>query len=40
MVARATCRAGASITADAEGIFVQVDFDDVQRRMHERRTGR
>jgi hypothetical protein len=39
MVARATCRAGENVTADAEGIFVQVDFDDVQRRMQERRTG-
>lgn len=40
MVVKATCRAGEGVTADAEGIFVRVDFDDVQRRMHQRRERR
>ncbi len=37
MIARATCHAGDTLTADAEGLFVKVDFDEVQRRMKERR---
>ncbi len=37
MIARATCHAGGTLTADAEGLFVQVDFDEVQQRMKERR---
>ncbi|MBW2361088.1 MAG: PaaI family thioesterase [Deltaproteobacteria bacterium] len=32
-VARATCHAGDRLTADAEGIFIGVDFDEVEERM-------
>lgn len=38
LVARATCHAGDTLTADAEGVFVEVDFGEVQRRMQRRRT--
>ncbi len=34
---RATCRAGDLLTADAEGIFLRVDFKEIQKRMQERR---
>lgn len=37
LIARATCHAGDTLTADAEGLFVRVDFDEVQQRMRERR---
>lgn len=40
LLARATCHAGETLTAEAEGLFVRVDFDDVERRMQERRSGR
>jgi hypothetical protein len=33
IVARATCHAGETLTADAKGTFVRVDFDVVRRRM-------
>jgi acyl-coenzyme A thioesterase PaaI-like protein len=33
IVARATCHAGETLTADAKGTFVRVDFDEVRRRM-------
>ena len=39
MVIRATCRAGEILTADATGLFVRVDFAEVQQRMAERRDG-
>lgn len=35
---RATCHAGETLTADAVGLFVRVDFGDVQRRMADRRS--
>lgn len=35
--ARATCHAGETLTADARGIFVRVDFEAVEQRMAERR---
>lgn len=38
VVARATCHAGETFAADAEGIFVKVDFDEVQRRMRDRKA--
>ena len=37
VVARATCHAGETLTADAEAIFLAVDFDDVRGRMLERK---
>jgi acyl-coenzyme A thioesterase PaaI-like protein len=33
VVARATCHARNRLTADARGIFIPVDFDEVRRRM-------
>jgi len=33
MVAHATCHAGDVLTAQAKGLFVRVDFDEVRRRM-------
>lgn len=39
LVARATCHAGDTLTADAEGIFVRVDFNEVEERMRARREG-
>jgi len=40
LVARASCHAGDTLTADAEGIFIEVDFDEVQERMMQRRLAR
>jgi acyl-coenzyme A thioesterase PaaI-like protein len=40
LVARATCHAGDTLTADAEGVFIEVDFDEVQERMMRRRLAR
>lgn len=37
LVARATCRSGDTVTAEAEGLFVKVDFAEVQARMRARR---
>ena len=37
IVARATCHAGDTLTADAEGLFVRVDFNEIQTLMRERR---
>lgn len=37
LTARATCHAGETLTADARGLFVRVDFDEVKERMRERR---
>ena len=37
LVVKATCHAGDTLTADAEGIFVRVDFNEVNQRMQERR---
>ncbi len=39
LVARATCHAGDTLTADAEGVFVRVDFNQVEERMRARREG-
>jgi len=39
IVARATCHAGDTLTAEAKGLFVHVDFEEVQARMQRRRTG-
>lgn len=33
VTARATCHAGATLTADAEAIFLGVDFDEIRDRM-------
>ena len=35
---RATCHAGETLTADARGLFVRVDFDEVRQRMADRRA--
>jgi acyl-coenzyme A thioesterase PaaI-like protein len=40
LVARATCHAGETLTAEAEGVFVRVDFGEVQQRMQQRRARR
>ena len=40
IVARGTCHAGDTLTADAEALFIRVDFDEMQERMEERREGR
>jgi acyl-coenzyme A thioesterase PaaI-like protein len=37
IVARATCHAGDTLTADAEGLFLRVDFREVEERMRDRR---
>jgi len=37
VVARATCHAEGRLTAEAEGLFVKVDFDRVRDRDHDRR---
>ena len=39
-VAKATCHAGDTLTAEAEALFIQVDFEEVQTYMAERRQGR
>lgn len=39
LVARARCFAGDTLTADAEGVFVRVDWQEVQERMLRRREG-
>jgi acyl-coenzyme A thioesterase PaaI-like protein len=39
LVARATCHAGDTLTAEAEGVFIHVDFEEVTARMRERRDG-
>ena len=38
VTARATCHAGATLTADAEAIFVGVDFEEIRGRMLSRRA--
>ena len=37
VVAKATCHAGTTLTADAEGLFVRVDFNEIQERVQQRR---
>lgn len=37
VVARATCHAGDTLTADAEAVFLGVDFEEIRGRMQERR---
>lgn len=37
-LARATCHAGDTLTADAEGVFVRVDFNEIQQRMSARKS--
>jgi acyl-coenzyme A thioesterase PaaI-like protein len=40
IVARSRCYAGDTLTADAEGIFVRVDFNELQALMSDRRKSR
>jgi len=40
VVARATCRAGGTLTAEAKALFVRVDFNEIQERMGSRRKQR
>jgi acyl-coenzyme A thioesterase PaaI-like protein len=40
ITARATCHAGGVLTADAEAVFVRVDFDEIANRMRSRREPR
>jgi len=37
IVARATCHAGTTLTAEAEALFIRVDFREVQRHLQTRR---
>lgn len=39
IVAKATCHAGDTLTADAEALFIRVDFTEVADRMAARRGG-
>jgi acyl-coenzyme A thioesterase PaaI-like protein len=39
VIARATCHAGETLTADAEAIFLGVDFEVIRGRMARRRAG-
>ena len=39
ILAKATCHAGDTLTADAEGLFIRVDFTEVKDRMAARRDG-
>lgn len=39
LVARASCHAGDTLTADAEGVFVRVDWGEVEQRMRRRREA-
>jgi hypothetical protein len=39
LTARATCHADGKLTAEAHGVFVRVDFGEIQQRMAERRRG-
>lgn len=39
LTTRATCHADGRLTADANGLFVRVDFGAVEQRMAERRRG-
>ncbi len=40
IVTKARCYAGDTLTADADGIFVRVDFNEIQERMQRRRESR
>jgi len=40
VVAYATCRAAGALTAEAEALFVSVDFNEIQERMRSRREQR
>ena len=37
LTARATCHAAGKLTAEAHGLFVRVDFKEIEQRMAERR---
>jgi acyl-coenzyme A thioesterase PaaI-like protein len=39
LIVRGTCHAGDTLTADAEGMFVRIQFDEIRDRMRERRTA-
>ena len=39
IVAKATCHAGDTLTAEADGLFIRVDFEEVADRMAARRDG-
>jgi acyl-coenzyme A thioesterase PaaI-like protein len=39
ITAKATCHAGDTLTAEAEGLFIKVDFTEVQERMAARRDA-
>jgi acyl-coenzyme A thioesterase PaaI-like protein len=36
LIVRGTCHAGDTLTADAEGMFVRIQFDEIRDRMRER----
>jgi acyl-coenzyme A thioesterase PaaI-like protein len=38
LIVRGTCHAGDTLTADAEGMFARIRFDEIRDRMRERRT--
>lgn len=39
LVMRADCRVGASVTAEAEAVFIRVDFEGMERVMRQRSAG-
>jgi acyl-coenzyme A thioesterase PaaI-like protein len=39
LIVRGTCHAGDTLTADAEGMFARIRFDEIRDRMRERRTA-
>ena len=38
IVVRATCHAGGTLTAEAEALFIAVNFEEVRARMRERHS--
>jgi len=39
LIVRGTCHAGDTLTADAEGMFARIQFDEIRDRMRKRRTA-
>ena len=39
LIVRGSCHAGDMLTADAEGMFFRIQFDEIRDRMRERRAG-
>jgi acyl-coenzyme A thioesterase PaaI-like protein len=39
LIVRGTCHAGDTLTADADGLFARIQFDEIRDRMRERRAA-